>query len=45
MNKIRLYALIPCFAVSTQMLAQQPSDIANIEKLCGCYSVNFKYAE
>lgn len=45
MNKIKQYALILSFAASSQAMAQQQSDIANIEKLCGCYSVNFRYAE
>ena len=25
--------------------AQAPADKKNVEKLCGCFSVNFRYAE
>jgi len=32
-------------AISATALAQPQKDIQNIERLCGCYSVNFKYAE
>jgi hypothetical protein len=32
-------------ATAIQLFAQAQAGIKNIEKLCGCFSVNFKYAE
>ena len=42
--KTKLF-LTAFWAITTTGYAQSEKELANIEQLCGCYSVNFKYAE
>lgn len=37
--------LVSVLAISISVIAQSPDDKKKIDKLCGCFEVNFKYAE
>ena len=41
--KILIYILL--FSISVAGIAQSPEAKKNIESLCGCFQVEFKYAE
>ncbi|MEK7227039.1 MAG: DUF6607 family protein, partial [Bacteroidota bacterium] len=41
----KITGLVTVLALSLSVMAQKPEDKKAIDKLCGCFEVNFKYAE